>query len=144
MQIRAAHARGKDLHEDLLGPRFGIRDVHDIDFAGTCEADGAHQPREARRRDKPFHLADIGRVARQADECDSAWTGDWMLARSASALAGPTPRCARRLSSEAEIQAHFRGCRAPTDGAHPESVDAISSNASDPASPSPLRHGHFL
>src|SRR6266705_2553079 len=112
MQIRAAHARGKDLHEDLLGPRFGLRDVHGIDFACTCEADGAHRPREARRRDKPFHLTDIGRVARQADECDSAWTGDWMLARSASALAGPTPRCARRWSSEAEIQAHARGGRA--------------------------------
>src|SRR2546426_8366887 len=121
MQIRAAHARGKDLHEDLLGPRFGIRDVHDIDFAGTCEADGAHQPREARRRDKPFHLADIGRVARQTDECDSAWTGDWMLARSAAPLAGPTPRCARRVRSGAGMQTALKGGRAPTDSAQPPS-----------------------
>ena len=56
MEVRVAHAGGKDLHEDLLGPRLRIRDVDELDLAATFEADRAHRPEEASRWDKRFHL----------------------------------------------------------------------------------------
>ena len=49
MQIGAAHPRREDLDEDLFRPGLGTRDVDDIDFAATFEADGPHRSGEAQR-----------------------------------------------------------------------------------------------
>src|SRR5947209_10048628 len=56
MEVRVAHARREDLHEDVLGSRLWVRDLDELHRPFPLESDRTHLPRLRRHDGKRFGL----------------------------------------------------------------------------------------